>query len=61
MQIFLAFSHGQDVLEDEPVDEVDGRWLGHGALVVVEVLGTVEDRSVEVEFVLYKFHSFPSS
>ena len=59
--IFLAFSHGQDVLEDEPVDEVDGRWLGHGALVIVEVLGMVEHRSVEVEFVIYKFQSFLSS
>jgi hypothetical protein len=61
MMIFLAFSHRQDVLEDVPVDEVDGRWLGHGALVVVEVLGVVEERSVEVEFVIYKFHSFLSS
>ena len=61
MMIFLAFSHGQDVLEDEPVDEVDGRWLSHGALVIVEVLGVVEHRSVEVEFVLLKFHSFLGS
>ena len=57
MMIFLAISHGQDVLEDEPVDEVDGRWLSHGAFVIVEVLGLVEHRSVEVKFLILKFLS----
>ena len=58
MMIFLAISHGQGVLEDEPVDEVDGRWLSHGAFVIVEVLGLVEHRSVEVKFLILKFLSF---
>lgn len=43
------------------MDEVDGRWLGHGALVIVEVLGMVKHRSIEVEFVLLKFYSFLGS